>query len=411
MVIFSTRKHILFLVAVVSAAVITLCFGAYEYEREHDFRCDILQAKLQLNNHTRSDSTLRLTIIDTLGRVLYDSEQHDVRSMGNHLHRKEVAEALRKGSGYDISRTSEIDGERYFYSATFFPDSGIVVRSSVAYSAPLTSSLEHHYTFLYYTLGILLLIVIVCVMHYRLARSEHEKERIKHQLTENAAHELKTPAATIEGYLETLVNHPSMGEQQRTDFIEKCYRQSIRLSHLLSDMTMLTRLDHSALSSEVTAVHPATLLHQLNEEMSPLFLQRGISIEIRVPEGITMEGDPQLIESLFRNLFDNTLAYAQGATLFRITGEQLSAHHLRFSFADNGIGVPSEHLPHIFERFYRIDKGRSRRLGGTGLGLAIVKNIAHHYGGDVEASATKGGGLTVTIHFHAPSPFHLRAGA
>ena len=411
MVIFSTRKHILFLVAVVSAAVITLCFGAYEYEREHDFRCDILQAKLQLNNHTRSDSTLRLTIIDTLGRVLYDSEQHDVRSMGNHLHRKEVAEALRYGRGNDISRTSEVDGERYFYSATFFPDSGIIVRSSVAYSAPLTSSLEHHYTFLYYTLGILLLIVIVCVMHYRLARSEHEKERIKHQLTENAAHELKTPAATIEGYLETLVNHPSMGEQQRTDFIEKCYRQSIRLSHLLSDMTMLTRLDHSALSSEVTAVHPATLLHQLNEEMSPLFLQRGISIEIRVPEGITMEGDPQLIESLFRNLFDNTLAYAQGATLFLITGEQLSAHHLSFSFADNGIGVPSEHLPHIFERFYRIDKGRSRRLGGTGLGLAIVKNIAHHYGGDVEASATKGGGLTVTIHFHAPSPFHLRAGA
>ncbi|MCI5854390.1 MAG: sensor histidine kinase [Prevotella sp.] len=397
MVIFSTRKHILFLVAVVSAAVITLCFGAYEYEREHDFRCDILQAKLQLNNHTRSDSTLRLTIIDTLGRVLYDSEQHDVRSMGNHLHRKEVAEALRYGRGNDISRTSEVDGERYFYSATFFPDSGIIVRSSVAYSAPLTASLDQHYTFVYYTLGILLLIALVSLMHFRLAQSEHEKERIKHQLTENAAHELKTPAATIEGYLETLIANPSMNEEQKNDFIGKCYCQSVRLSRLLGDMTMLTRLDHSALSPAVTTVHPADILQQLNEEMSPLFLQRGISVELRVKKDITMQGDPHLLESLFRNLFDNTLAYAQGATLFLVIGEQLSAHHFRFTFADNGVGVPPEHLPRLFERFYRIDKGRSRRLGGTGLGLAIVKNIALHYGGHAEASPTKGGGLTITV--------------
>ena len=245
--------------------------------------------------------------------------------------------------------------------------------------------------------GILLLIALVSLMHFRLAQSEHEKERIKHQLTENAAHELKTPAATIEGYLETLIANPSMNEEQKNDFIGKCYCQSVRLSRLLGDMTMLTRLDHSALSPAVTTVHPADILQQLNEEMSPLFLQRGISVELRVKKDITMQGDPHLLESLFRNLFDNTLAYAQGATLFLVIGEQLSAHHFRFTFADNGVGVPPEHLPRLFERFYRIDKGRSRRLGGTGLGLAIVKNIALHYGGHAEASPTKGGGLTITV--------------
>ena len=113
-----------------------------------------------------------MTVIDTLGRVLSDSRQRDVSRMGNHLHRKEVADALRYGSGYDIKRASKTDGDDYFYSATYFPERGIIVRSSVPYTAPLTESLERDYTFFYYTTGILLLIALVLDLRYRLLHTQ-----------------------------------------------------------------------------------------------------------------------------------------------------------------------------------------------------------------------------------------------
>lgn len=115
-----------------------------------------------------------------------------------------------------------------------------------------------------------------------------------------------------------------------------------------------------------------------------------------VPETLPMSGDASLVDSLFRNVFSNVLSHATGATCFkveaRVTGERYA-----FTFADNGPGVPAAHLPHIFERFYRIDKGRSRRLGGTGLGLAIVKNITLQYGGSATAAPTPGGRLTLEV--------------
>jgi signal transduction histidine kinase len=109
-----------------------------------------------------------------------------------------------------------------------------------------------------------------------------------------------------------------------------------------------------------------------------------------------MTGDSSLLYSLFRNIFSNTLAYATNATFFRVEATSMG-NILIFRFIDNGVGVPSEQLPHIFERFYRIDKGRSRRLGGTGLGLAIVKNIAIQYGGSATAFPTPKGGLTIEV--------------
>ena len=110
-----TKKNFLnniFVTATIVATVFTLCFGIYEYRREHAFRCDILHAKLQLNNFTRKDSTIRVTVIDTLGNVVYDNFEANVQGMGNHLHRKEVIDALQNGSGYDIKRASATNGEK-----------------------------------------------------------------------------------------------------------------------------------------------------------------------------------------------------------------------------------------------------------------------------------------------------------
>ncbi len=386
----------LFVAVIILAGILTLCFGIYEHKREHAFRCDILHYRLQLNNYNRSDSTMRLTVIGIDGNVLYDSKQANSVGMENHLQRKEVQEALHKGNGFDIKRTSYTNGEEYFYSATYFPDSGVIVRSAVPYSAPLTESLEKDYTFLSYTLGIFLLLAIVLYLRYRLNHSEEEKQRIKQQLTENAAHELKTPAATIEGYLETIVNNPSLSDEKRDDFIAKCYTQSRRMSQLLADMSTLTRLDEAHITRPNSEIDAADIIRQIAEEMQPQYNERKITIEMDVPDRMPMLGDSSLIYSLFHNIFNNTLAHAAGATHFGIMAKA-SSDKYSFTFSDNGIGVNPEFQSRIFERFYRIDKSRSRRLGGTGLGLAIVKNIAAQYGGTSSAHTTPGGGLSITI--------------
>ena len=148
------------IVATILASLFTLFFGFYEYRREHTFRVDILHSQLQLNNYhyleNQGERYIRVTVIDTLGNVLSDTEEKDISRMGNHHEREEIQKALQCGSGYAIKRASETNGEKYFYSATRFGDK--IVRSSVPYSAELTSSLEHDYTFLYYTLSILVLI-------------------------------------------------------------------------------------------------------------------------------------------------------------------------------------------------------------------------------------------------------------
>lgn len=392
-----------FIVATILATIFTIFFGIYEYRREHDFRVDILHSQLQLNNYHsiegKGDKDIRVTVIDIHGNVLSDTEEKDVSRMGNHLQREEIQEALHDGSGYAIKRATSLtsgdgSGEKYFYSATRFGDK--IVRSSVPYSAELTSSLEHDYTFLYYTASILALIATAMYFRYRFERSEREKQRIKRQLTENAAHELKTPAATIEGYLETLVSNPSMPEEKRKEFLEKCYVQSRRMSQLLADMNTLTRLDEAHISRPKTQIDAAKILHQIQEETIVQFYEQNILLTMNIPDSMPMQGDASLVYSLFRNIFSNAIAYATGATYFQVHAKA-SADRYIFTFTDNGAGVPSEHLPHIFERFYRIDKGRSRRLGGTGLGLAIVKNIALQYGGSAVASTTPGGGLTVEI--------------
>ena len=151
-----------------------------------------------------------------------------------------------------------------------------------------------------------------------------------------------------------------------------------------------------------TEIDAAAILRQIYEETCVAFGKQGININLLIPDHLPLRGDAQLVYSLFRNIFDNTIAYATGATQFEVNAEVLNSGHYRFSFADNGAGVAPEHLDHLFERFYRTDKGRSRRLGGTGLGLAIVKNIAIQYGGSAYATATPGGGLTVIIELKHP---------
>ncbi len=231
-------------------------------------------------------------------------------------------------------------------------------------------------------------------LYAQLRDSEEDKLRLKRQLTQNAAHELKTPAASVNGYLETIVNNPDMDEQTRRHFIERSYAQSKRMCKLLSDMSTLTRLDEARSYDMGRKFDINEIIAEVLRDSELQLKEKGISVTCSLPENLPMTGDPTLIESVFRNIIDNSLAYAVGCDNISIVCFEIDGMY-EFSISDNGKGVESESLPHLFERFYRADKGRSRNLGGTGLGLAIVKNAVTLHGGSASASPTPGGGLTI----------------
>ena len=221
---------------------------------------------------------------------------------------------------------------------------------------------------------------------------EQEKIRIKKQLTNNINHELKTPVAAIQGYLETLLANPSLDAQRRTDFLEKSAAQTERLRRLLADISTITRMDEASQLIQKERVVLNDLIAEVTADMELKPADQRLRMNIDFPQQVEIVGSPSLLTSIFRNLADNAAAYSGGRDIFiRLLSD--TPEECTVSFADNGIGIGEEHLPHIFERFYRIDKGRSRKQGGTGLGLAIVKNAVAIHGGTITARERERGGL------------------
>lgn len=230
-------------------------------------------------------------------------------------------------------------------------------------------------------------------MYDKLKDSEEDKIRLKRQLTQNVAHELKTPVSSIQGYLETLVNDTTLDEETRESFIKRCYSQSRRLSALVQDISTLNKIDDAPQSYEKEPVNIASILHTIARDTDLQLKEHRIRFMPMIAPDVNVLGDHSLIYSIFRNLTDNSIAYAGDESTITAQILKENENEYQFLFADNGAGLPAEHLPHLFERFYRVDKGRSRKLGGTGLGLAIVKNsvLLHH--GTITARIGKTGGL------------------
>ncbi len=383
---------------------------------------------------------MRLTLIGEDGEVFYDSKEPNRSRMLNHKSRKEIQEALRTGKGYDIRRTSETLQNDYFYSATYFNRSECIVRTALPYDVNLINSLSADVGYLWFTLALTFILAFIYYRYTRmlgknitqlrqfakqvecdedweegyipfpdselgeishhivqlytqLKKSEADKIRLKRQLTQNIAHELKTPVSSIQGYLETIVNNPQLTDERRQIFLERCYAQSNRLTSLLRDISVLTRMDEASQSFDCEPVNIFHLLHTVESDVALQMAEKNESFLILINPDVVIEGNSSLLYSMFRNLVDNAIAYAgQGITMtVKCTGEDSQYYY--FSFADNGVGVSPEHLAHLFERFYRVDKGRSRKLGGTGLGLAIVKNAVLMHGGIITVSIASTGGL------------------
>lgn len=212
-------------------------------------------------------------------------------------------------------------------------------------------------------------------------RTEQDKTRLKRQLTQNINHELKTPVASILVSLELLDDHPELDEHKKQKFMGHIRENALRLNALLKDISTITRMDEGSGMIEKSTVDLTALISDIIAEQQ---LRTDMKINLRIPQ-LEISGNYQLLESIFRNIIDNAIIYS-GATEMNICADNEGNFHI----SDNGCGISEPHISHIFERFYRVDKGRSRASGGTGLGLSIVRHAIAFHGGDIKAVSLNG---------------------
>ena len=400
----------------------------------------VAEAKLQEFVREHESKDLRVTLVKPDGKVVFDNMSKEFRHFANHAKREEIAEALKTGQGTSVERQSKTLKHDYFYVASYFPKAQLIVRTALPYNDDLAKSLQADQHYIWFAIfAIILLTVVLYRFTYRLGKNvskltifaykaDHneslevedlakfpddelgeiaeriikmykrvqttrkEQDILKRQLTQNIAHELKTPVASIQGYLETILDNPHINEQTKEQFLQRCYAQSERLTSLLHDISTLNRLDDGSDMIDFEAVDITQLVADITKETALVRQERKMTFDNQLPERIVVKGNRSLLYSVFRNLTDNAIAYAgEGRTITLEAKEQGNKWH--FIFRDNGQGVPPEHLARLFERFYRVDKGRSRKMGGTGLGLAIVKNAVLLHGGTIRVSNLPEGGL------------------
>ena len=408
----------LFLVIIVFLWSVVLCFIGFQYMREQQYKSDFLSAQLQLYNrhlleiveegqpyeeyimtHNKPFDELRVTIITLSGAVVYDNIL-SIDSLDNHRERPEVVQALKNGSGYHIGRQSASDGREYFYSAT--KGERVVVRTAIPYSSSLDELLKADWNFLIVMITISVVMSVVAffitrklgknIERIKRYEAEQEKDILKRQLTNNINHELKTPVASMQVCLETLLSGINLSEDKKMELIERCYTNNERLRRLLNDVSLITRMeDGSALISKERIV-VNDIVNEIAEELEIMPMEERLNLHTNFNEMVVMDGNISLIGSIFRNLTENAIAYSEGRNIY-ISLLENNDEECRISFEDDGKGVQEEQLPRLFERFYRVDKGRSRQKGGTGLGLAIVKHAVQFHGGTIKVSNRLDGGL------------------
>lgn len=457
---FSFHSRVLLLVLTMSWLLVGT-FMVFQYRREKAFKEQLLDCELQMHNRRILDDisrgvsidsiidhigspldNLRISLIDNAGNVIFDNNDSTPFPSGDHNSRPEVIEARKSGIGHSVSRYSVSDNCSYFYSA-MRGDDGIVIRSAAPYTHSLQEVLKADSSILWIMIAFAIVLSLASYVashkislsirrlnlfaekaekgeriyndeafphdelgsiashivrlyiqrdeqHREALRQEKDKIRLKKQLTNNINHELKTPVASILVCLELLRDHPEMlSEEKKRELNDRIFANAQRLNSLLKDVAAITRMDEG---EEMIEKAPVDLAELVNDVVTEERLRTSMNITVDMPQ-LKISGNRQLLESIFRNLIDNAISYSGGSEIVIKADSEGN-----FTVSDNGCGVPDEHLPHIFERFYRIDKGRSRAAGGTGLGLSIVRNAVGIHGSDI--SVTNDGGLQFRFRLH-----------
>lgn len=219
-----------------------------------------------------------------------------------------------------------------------------------------------------------------------------EKSRVTRQMTNNINHEIKTPVGIIRGYLESILGDPDMDEETRTRFLQRMLSNVERLTNLLNDVSTMTRLENGSDKISVDKVDMYDLVYQIDYDMPASNIAGSMKFSFDIPMECYVVGNYGLLHGMICGLVRNAAMYSGGTKIgMRLISE--SERFYVFAFYDNGTGVGEEHVPHLFERFYRVDTGRSRKQGGTGLGLPIVRGTVMTLGGTISVHNRSTGGL------------------
>ncbi|MFI3316282.1 MAG: ATP-binding protein [Rikenellaceae bacterium] len=319
-----------------------------------------------------------------------------------------IREAEQWGLEYIVRSSTSDDNIEHVHSVSKIGE--YTICSSCSYSISFFDIFSAENTFLIVAVAISLLISVIGFITSRLyynldvttkerdreqqtaRREEQDKLRLKRQLTNNINHELKTPITSILGYMEMILNNPNIDPATQRQFITKSYDQAERLRQLMMDLSTITRIDEASSMIEKERINLTTLIEDVRDDVIPQLEKQNIIIKSNITKELIIEGNHSLLYSVFRNLIDNAITYSGARNIWvDLIAEDNQKYY--FSLRDNGIGVDKKHLPYIFERFYRVDKGRSRKMGGTGLGLSIVKNAVLFHSGSIEARLEDMGGL------------------
>lgn len=443
---------------------ILICSIGFQYFREREYKIEHINSQLQLYNKYLAEhylfennldeihipcESIRISLINFDGKVIYDSK-NNTELMDNHLNRPEVMDAMQNGAGYTIDRTSDCDGQTYFYSASKYRN--LIVRTAIPYSESLEETLSADMAFFWFMFIVTLVmslfgwwvtrqlgqtitrlnrfagkaekgelidsveqfprnelgeisrhiinlytklqqtIVDRDLKHQQALNQEQEKIRIKKQLSNDINHELKTPVASMQVCLETLLSGPKLPEEIQHKLMEQCYSNCERLRHLLNDVSLITRLEEGSLLIPKEKLIINDIVFEIKNEIDLLPQENKMKLNIDIREQVEIMGNKSLITSVFRNLTENAFAYSEGKNIY-ITVEKQNNEQIQVTFEDDGVGVDDVHLQRLFDRFYRVDKGRSRKMGGTGLGLSIVKHAVRFHGGDIRVERSSWGGL------------------
>ncbi len=382
---------------------------------------NVMTSPGELSRYTGED--FRITLIEKDGTVLYESDA-DVLSMKNHLDRPEIIEALENGTGSDTRYSDTIGTEDYYYAMKL--DDGNILRVSIQADSIFTLFERS----LFIIFGVILAIIVVSLVvsvkltdnliaplkHIpeilgkneppqkgeiyeeiiplieEIKKVKNSQEQMRQEFTANVSHELKTPLTAISGYAE-LIETGMAQEEDSIKFAEKIRIESTRMLELIGDIIRLSELDASPENTLDDVIDLVSVAEECKERLTQQAEQRGIRITIG-GQSQPIHGSVSEITVMIYNLIDNAIKYN------RENGNiDIEISDRTFTISDTGIGIPKDGIPRIFERFYRIDKSRSRAKGGTGLGLSIVKHIAERHNADIDVQSTLNVGTKITVNF------------
>lgn len=408
-----------------------------------DYDRDLMEQMERLEAFTDQDSS-RVTLIKSDGTVVTDSDA-DAEYLDNHQGREEIQAAMEHGEGY-ARRYSKTLGKTMLYVACRSEYSDMVLRLAVPYSG-----IQEYLPMLFPAAILSFLMAMVCsvvttrrfvssvtrplrdiskaVMKVKgdytelqfescqypeinviagtimnmskdvkeyLSQIEKEKQ-IRQEFFSNASHELKTPITSIQGYAELLESGMIQDDGLKLDFAKRIKKEAAGMTGLINDILMISRLESMDAEVMFSDVRISVLLQEIMDSLKPLAASCQVFLHVDC-KPLCIRANLQQMKELFTNLATNAIKYNRpGGQVWITAGEQGDDMLVRVK--DNGVGIPKESLDRIFERFYRVDKGRSRKQGGTGLGLSIVKHIVNFYHGTIHVTSEldKGTEFTVTI--------------